>query len=70
MNQYSHQPIELHKAKYDNLWLGFVFLNINAQDLSISSDKNNTYLSHKTIGGIIDYNIVVTRINYLLTQCG
>lgn len=25
MNQYSHQPIGLHKTKYNNLWLGFVF---------------------------------------------
>lgn len=24
-NGYSHQPIGLHKTKYDNLWLGFVF---------------------------------------------
>ena len=59
MNQYSHQPIGLHKTKYDNLWLGFVFLNTNAQDVSIRSDKENTYLSHKTIGGIIDYYIIV-----------
>ena len=49
MNQYSHQPIGLHKTKYDNLWLGFVFLNTNAQDVSIRSDKESTYLSHKTI---------------------
>ena len=59
MNQYSHQPIGLHKTKYDNLWLGFVFLNTNAQDVSIRSDKDNTYLTHKTIGGIIDYYIIV-----------
>ena len=59
MNQYSHQPIGLHKTKYDNLWLGFVFLNTNAQDVSIRSDNNSTYLSHKTIGGIIDYYIIV-----------
>ena len=59
MNQYSHQPIGLHKTKYDNLWLGFVFLNTNAQDVSIRSDKESTYLSHKTIGGIIDYYIIV-----------
>ena len=59
MNQYSHQPIGIHKTKYDNLWLGFVFLNTNAQDVGIRSDINNTYLSHKTIGGIIDYYIIV-----------
>ena len=59
MNQYSHQPIGLHKTKFENLWLGFVFLNTNAQDVVIRSDKDNTYLSHKTIGGIIDYYIIV-----------
>ena len=59
MNQYSHQPIGLHKTKYNNLWLGFVFLNTNSQDLLIHSDKNNTYLTHKTIGGLIDYYIIV-----------
>ena len=59
MNQYSHQPIGLHKTKYDNLWLGFVFLNTNAQDVTISSDIGSTYLTHKTIGGIIDYYIIV-----------
>ena len=59
MNQYSHQPIGLHKTKYSNLWLGFVFLNTNEQDVIIRSDKNDTYLTHKTTGGIIDYYIVV-----------
>ena len=59
MNQYSHQPIGLHKTKFENLWLGFVFLNTNAQDVVIRTDKDNTYLSHKTIGGIIDYYIIV-----------
>ena len=59
MNQYSHQPIGLHKTKYENLWVGFVFLNTNAQDVIINSDKNNTYLTHRTIGGIIDYYIIV-----------
>ena len=58
-NQYSHQPIGLHKTKYDNIWLGFVFINTNAQDVQIYSDKSNTFLSHKTIGGIIDYYIIV-----------
>ena len=65
MNQYSHQPIGLHKTKYKNLWLGFVFLNTNAQDViikTITEDNNkNTYLTHKTIGGIIDYYIIVNN---------
>jgi alpha-glucosidase (family GH31 glycosyl hydrolase) len=62
MNQYGHLPIGLHKTKYPNLWLGFVFLNTNAQDLVISYNsekKNQTFLTHKTIGGIIDYYIIV-----------
>ena len=59
MNQYSHQPIGLHKTKFSNLWLGFVFINTNAQDVQISSENENTYLTHKTIGGIIDYYIIV-----------
>jgi hypothetical protein len=65
MNQYGHQPIGLHKTKFNNLWLGFVFLNTNAQDVVIhtdsdsNSDKKNTYLTHRTIGGIIDYYIIV-----------
>ena len=59
MNQYGHQPIGLHKSKYSGYWLGFVFLNTNAQDIIIHSDKNSTYLTHKTIGGIIDYYIIV-----------
>ena len=62
MNQYSHQPIGLHKTKYENLWLGFVFLNTNAQDVVIKYNNNNeseVFLTHKTIGGIIDYYIIV-----------
>ena len=43
-NQYGHQPIALHKTKYNNLWLGFVFLNTNDQDVKIS--KN---LMHKLL---------------------
>ena len=65
-NGYSHQPIGLHKTKYENLWLGFVFLNTNAQDVEIKYNKNNNNandtevnLIHKTIGGIIDYYIIV-----------
>ena len=64
-NQYSHQPIGLHKTKYKNLWLGFVFLNTNAQDVLIKSNNQNnnkdTYLEHKTIGGIIDYYIIINN---------
>ena len=60
MNQYSHQPIGLHRTKFKNFWLGFIFLNTNSQDVVIHSDsKNNTYLTHRTIGGIIDYYIIV-----------
>ena len=58
-NLYGHQPIGLHKTKYDNLWLGFVFLNSNAQDVQINKKDSETILSHKTIGGIIDYYIIV-----------
>ena len=61
-NLYGHQPIGLHKTKYKDLWLGFVFFNSNAQDIQISkNNKNNTILSHKTIGGIIDYYIIVNN---------
>ena len=62
MKQYGHQPIGLHKTKYPNLWLGFVFLNTNEQDVVISYNKQNkseVFLTHKTIGGIIDYYIIV-----------
>ena len=60
LNGYSHQPIGLHKAKYDNTWLGFVFLNSNNQDVVIKYKNNEvTSLQHKTIGGIIDYYIII-----------
>ena len=65
-NLYSHMPIGLHKTKYNNLWVGIVFLNTNAQDVQIIYDhseknSNNSEVSlvHKTIGGIIDYYIIV-----------
>ena len=60
-NLYGHQPIGLHKTKYKNIWLGFVFLNSNAQDVQIHRNtlEQKTILSHKTIGGIIDYYIIV-----------
>ena len=58
-NLYGHQPIGLHKTKYKDIWLGFVFLNSNAQDVQIRKKETETILSHKTIGGIIDYYIIV-----------
>ena len=58
-NVYGHQPIGLHKTKYKNIWLGFIFLNTNAQDIKIYKKNNETILSHKTIGGVIDYYIIV-----------
>ena len=58
-NLYGHQPIGLHKTKFKNIWLGFVFLNSNAQDVQIYKKETETFLSHKTIGGIIDYYIIV-----------
>ena len=59
-NLYGHQPIGLHKTKYKDIWLGFVFLNTNAQDIQIKKkEKDNVVLTHKTIGGIIDYYIIV-----------
>ena len=61
-NLYSHQPIGLHKTMYEDLWLGFVFLNTNDQDVKISKrniTSNEYNLEHKTIGGIIDYYIIV-----------
>ena len=59
-NSYGHQPVGLHKTIYENLWLGFVFLNTNDQDVKISKyNETNIYLEHKTIGGIIDYYIIV-----------
>ena len=59
-NLYSHQPIAIHKTRYHNLWLGFVFLNTNDQDVQISKINDTEFgLEHKTIGGIIDYYIIV-----------
>ena len=60
VNSYGHHPIAIHKTIYENLWLGFVFLNSNAQDVKISKKNNSEInLEHRTIGGIIDYYIVV-----------
>ena len=61
-NGYSHQPVGLHKTKIENIWLGFAFLNSNNQDVVINSKNRKdgkTSLQHKTIGGIIDYYIIV-----------
>ena len=71
-NLMGHQPIGLHRTKQGK-YLGFIFMNINAQDLIINSTenkfKNNEnykdniknnflyYLRHITIGGIINYFI-------------
>ena len=71
-NLMGHQPIGLHRTK-NGKYLGFAFMNINAQDLIIDSTetkfKNNDiykeeiknnfeyYLRHVTIGGIINYFI-------------
>ena len=42
------------------MWLGFAFLNSNAQDVKITKKNNSEInLEHKTIGGFIDYYIVV-----------
>ena len=63
-NGYSHQPVGLHKTKIENFWMGFIFLNSNNQDVVISSKNRTdgrTSLQHKTIGGIIDYYIIVGK---------
>ena len=57
---YGHHPVGIHKTIFENLWLGFVFLNSNAQDVKITKKNNSEInLEHKIIGGIIDYYIVV-----------
>ncbi len=71
-NLMGHQPIGLHRTK-NGKYLGFIFMNINAQDLIINKTddkfKNNNnykniikknfeyYLRHITIGGIVNYFI-------------
>ena len=74
-NLMGHQPIGIHKTKYKNIFLGFVFINSNMQDLIIKTiSDNKTSLIHKTIGGIIDYYIIYgespdeinRNINFLL----
>ena len=71
-NLMGHQPIGLHRTS-NGKYLGFIFMNINAQDLVINlaedKFKNNEnyldyiknnfkyYLRHITIGGIINYFI-------------
>lgn len=71
-NLMGHQPIGLHRTK-NGKYLGFIFMNINAQDLIINlteekfknninylnyiKDNFNYYLRHITIGGIINYFI-------------
>ena len=63
-NGYSHQPVGLHRTNIENIWIGFVFLNSNNQDVVINSKNRNdgmTSLQHKTIGGIVDYYIIVGK---------
>ena len=74
-NLYSHMPIGLHKTKYNNLWVGIVFLNTNAQDVQIiyennekNSNNSEVSLVHKTIGGIIDYYIIVDSTPELVVR--
>ena len=58
-NLMGHQPIGLHKTKYENIFLGFVFVNSNMQDIIIKTNStNNVSLIYKTIGGIIDYYMI------------
>ena len=63
-NGYSHQPVGLHRTNIENIWIGFVFLNSNNQDVVINGKNRNdgmTSLQHKTIGGIVDYYIIVGK---------
>ena len=61
-NGYSHQPIGLHRTNIKNIWLGFIFLNSNSQDVVIKyKNSTTTSLQHRTIGGIIDYYIIVAK---------
>ena len=61
-NGYSHQPIGLHRTNIENIWLGFIFLNSNSQDVVIKYiNSTTTSLQHRTIGGIIDYYIIVAK---------
>ena len=59
MNGYGHQPIGLHKPACSGVFLGFIFVNTNMQDVVISKYNDNlTSLEHRTIGGVIDYYII------------
>ena len=61
-NGYSHQPIGLHRTNIENIWLGFVFLNSNSQDVVIKyKDDKTTSLQHRTIGGVIDYYVIIAK---------
>ena len=60
ISKINHFPIAIHKTYYENIWLGFVFLNSNAQDVKVYKKyKKRINVEHKTIGGIIDYYIIV-----------
>lgn len=61
-NGYSHQPVGLHRTNIENIWLGFIFLNSNNQDVVIKyKEDGTTSLQHRTIGGVIDYYIIVAK---------
>ena len=61
-NGYSHQPVGLHRTNIENIWLGFVFLNSNNQDVVIKyKNDDTTSLQHRTIGGVIDYYVIVAK---------
>ena len=62
LNGYSHQPIGLHRTNIENVWMGFIFLNSNNQDVVIKyNNDGTTSLQHRTIGGVIDYYIIVGK---------
>ena len=60
-NLYGVQPFYLHRSQ-SGLFMGMLFLNINAQDLFIKELLSKMYsLEHRTIGGIIDIFIMTGK---------
>ena len=61
-NGYGHIPVGIARVAEER-WIGLILINTNAQDVQISTSSSSSFLStsltHKTIGGIIDYYIVV-----------
>lgn len=51
---YGHQPFYMLKLK-SNQFLGVLFLNSNAQDTIIARKEDGISVTHKTIGGILDF---------------